>query len=155
MLFSPPWLGNAVFSMINVERMAKMLWRPGRGEVVLSFLPRRLSGGWWAGKGQHVGRPPGTCAGIHIMEGRGPLAAVDTDSGREACCTLNLATTEQQLPVVFPFLEPHEMVSRGEGGYTHGRSECENLGLADKMLTMKRGQHWGLGLPSDLDEVQV
>lgn len=67
-------------------------------------------------------------------------------SGREACCSLSSAATEKQLPAVFPFPEPHEMASRGEGGCTHGRSECENLGLADKTQTMRRGNTRALGL---------
>lgn len=137
--------------MINAERMVEMLQRPGRGEVVLSsLLPRRLSGGQWAGKGQHVGRPPGTCAGIHTADGPGALGSrgdrLRATSGREACCSLSSAATEKQLPTVFPFPEPHKMASGGEGGCTHGRSECENLGLADKTQTMRRGNTWALGL---------
>lgn len=108
--------------------------------MVLSFfLPRRLSGGWWAGKGQHVGRPPGTCAGIHITEGQGPLAAVETGCGqpREEKAAVSTAPRLQRsnYPWYFPFPEPHEMVGGGEGGSVHSRSECENLGLADKVLT--------------------
>lgn len=120
--------------------------------MVLSFLlPRRLSGGWRVGKGQHVCRPPGTCAGIHTRwKAEGPW-----QPWRQAAGNLSWAATEEPLPVVFPLPAPHEMVRGGEGGHPRGRSECENLGLADRTLTMRRGKHWGLGPPLDLDEVQV
>lgn len=112
------------------------------------------------GKGQHVGRPPGTCAEIHITEGPGPLAAVETGCGRpreeKAAVSSAPATTEKQLPTAFPFPGPHEKFSGGEREEhtAHSRSECENLSLADRRLTMRRGQHHrDLGAPGNLGEV--
>lgn len=90
------------------------------------------------------------CRNPHCRQPAGALGScgdrLRATSGREACCTLSSATTEKQLPAVFPFPEPHEMASRGEGGCTHGRSECENLGLADKTQTMRRGNTGASGL---------
>lgn len=57
--------------------------------------------------------------------------------------------------MVFPFPEPHEMFSGGEKEFTHSRSECENLGLADKMLAVRRGQHRDPGAPGNFDDVQA
>lgn len=57
--------------------------------------------------------------------------------------------------MVFPFLEPHEMFSGGQGGYAHSRSECEDVALADRMLTTGRGQHQGLGASGNFGEVQA
>lgn len=153
------WLRNAVFSMINMERMVEMLseaWGRRSGPFfpplpapVWGMVGREGSAcrqaTWNLCRNPHHGRP----RALGSWRDR-PRAT----SGREDCCILSSATTEKQLPMAFPFPEPHEKFSGREGGSTHSTSGCENSGLSDRMLTMRRGQHRGLGAPGNLGEVQ-
>ena len=66
-------------------------------------------------------------------------------SGRGGCSVLARQLLRSNCPRNFPSQEPHETVWGHKGERTHFRSGCENLCLADEVLSMRRGQRCGLG----------
>lgn len=124
-----------------------------QGEVVLFFLLlRRLSGGWWAGKGQPCRW--GLRRGCLELEREStslntwappPLAPSAVGGGRRL------------LPQPGNYIEAlgispptsHMKQFSGERERTHLRSGCENLSLVDEVPSTERGQLGDLGDESE------